>query len=268
MAAQAVTASRECRSWARCPLPLLQPCSGPQSALDSYSKPQDCKKQRKPGIDDQKNTNRHFSFLRLHLHLVPFSKSKISSALKRQRKRPDPGFLVPGLRRFVLTQKSCGGNLGCSVHVANMAVRRILTIGNSKLRQYAKPLTKEEINAPVTRQIVRDMAATLKEKKGWGISAPQIGVQKQIIIFDIPHLDSAFDGWPFSVIYNPKIEILLSEETNLIWEECHSVPGLVGLVPRHHTCALFWTVRFSPLPVAQILPYNETLLSQVCWNTS
>jgi hypothetical protein len=122
-------------------------------------------------------------------------------------------------------------------------VRKILTIGSQKLRQYSKPLTQKEINSAETRQIVRDMAATLREMKGAALSAPQIGVFKQIILFDIPKMDYHFDKWTHSVVYNPRIEILMSDEIDHVWEECHSVPGLIGLVPRHHTCALFWTVR-------------------------
>lgn len=132
-----------------------------------------------------------------------------------------------------------------------MSARRILTVGASALRKYAKPVPREEINSKETRAIVRDMQMTLRERKGPALSAPQIGVQKQIIIFDIPHLDRQYDAWPHTVVYNPRVEHQFTDEQLWGWEECHSVPGLVGLVKRYKNCAMFWHVRLASSRTAQ-----------------
>ena len=117
-----------------------------------------------------------------------------------------------------------------------MAIRDILKMGNPLLREVAAPLTPpfgDDIY-----QLVEDMRASLEAVGGVGLAAPQIGVSKSLVIFEVPddrvqrEDGEMAEGVPSTVLINPKIEPL-SDEMELGWEGCLSVPGLRGLVPRH-----------------------------------
>ncbi|TNE42531.1 MAG: peptide deformylase [Alphaproteobacteria bacterium] len=117
-----------------------------------------------------------------------------------------------------------------------MAVRDILKMGNPLLRTAAA-----EVKNPASSEIaalLQDMRDSMAAAGGVGIAAPQIGISKQVVIFEVPQArvekedgDGA-RGVPSTVLINPKIEPL-SDEIALGWEGCLSVPGLRGLVPRY-----------------------------------
>lgn len=73
------------------------------------------------------------------------------------------------------------------------------------------------------RTLVRTMAETMYQESGIGLAAPQIGVNKRIIVFDV---DDAL-----SAICNPVI-VERSEEVALDDEGCLSVPGITVPVER------------------------------------
>jgi peptide deformylase len=80
----------------------------------------------------------------------------------------------------------------------------------------------------------------MKQEGGVGIAAPQIGVNKRMVIFGFES-SARYPNEkpvPFTVLINPVIEYL-SDETADGWEGCLSVPGLRGLVPR------FRHIRYS-----------------------
>ena len=117
-----------------------------------------------------------------------------------------------------------------------MAIKDILKMGNPLLREKAEllhPPFGDEIY-----QLVEDMRDSLKSVGGVGLAAPQIGVSKSLVIFEVPadrvemEDGEIAEGVPSTVLINPKIEPL-SDEVELGWEGCLSVPGLRGLVPRH-----------------------------------
>lgn len=117
-----------------------------------------------------------------------------------------------------------------------MAVRDILKMGNPILREQAEPLIPpfgDEIY-----QLVEDMRDSLDAVGGVGLAAPQIGISKSLVIFEVPadrvemEEGDMAESVASTVLINPKIEPL-SDEIELGWEGCLSVPGLRGLVPRH-----------------------------------
>lgn len=69
-----------------------------------------------------------------------------------------------------------------------------------------------------------------------GIAAPQIGILKRIVVFEVPakHPRYKTDGIEISkrVLINPSYKPL-SKEQNLEWEACLSIPEMIGQVPRH-----------------------------------
>jgi peptide deformylase len=121
-----------------------------------------------------------------------------------------------------------------------MTVRTILKMGNPVLREIATPVL--DAKSPEIGELVGDMRESLANVGGVGLAAPQIGVGKRLVIFEVPgdrilgedkgSGDPDDVGIPSTVLINPVIEPL-SMETELGWEGCLSVPGLRGLVPRY-----------------------------------
>ena len=93
-----------------------------------------------------------------------------------------------------------------------MSIFPIRTFGDPVLRIVAEPIT--EIDASIER-LAADMLETMYDAPGVGLAAPQIGVSKQIFVFDIgegPH-----------VVVNP---VLIEALDSWTFEEgCLSVPG-------------------------------------------
>lgn len=106
-----------------------------------------------------------------------------------------------------------------------MAQRIIRKDGDEILRKISKPVG--EISQSVIT-LLDDMKETLKENKGVGLAAPQVGVLKRIIIVDIG------EG-PIEII-NP--EIFNEEGTQIGIEGCLSIPEVFGEVKRPLTLSV------------------------------
>ena len=113
-----------------------------------------------------------------------------------------------------------------------MAIRPVLRMGHPLLRQVAEPV--ERFGTGELRELVRDMDDTMRSLDGAGIAAPQIGVSRRVVIFEVtanPRYPQA-EAVPYTVLVNPTLEPLGTEQEDA-WEGCLSVPGLRGLVPRY-----------------------------------
>lgn len=113
-----------------------------------------------------------------------------------------------------------------------MAIKPVSKMGDALLATPSMPVTEfgtEELYA-----LIKDMQETMAERRGVGIAAPQIGVNKRVIIFGFERNERYPDQKPvpYTILINPVVEIL-SDEILEAWEGCLSVPGLRGLVPRH-----------------------------------
>jgi peptide deformylase len=73
------------------------------------------------------------------------------------------------------------------------------------------------------RDLIRSMAETMYEESGIGLAAPQVGVDKRVIVFDVDDRLAA--------LCNPVI-VEASEETTVDDEGCLSVPGITVPVSR------------------------------------
>jgi peptide deformylase len=72
------------------------------------------------------------------------------------------------------------------------------------------------------RRLARDMLETMYAAPGVGLAAPQVGVQKRVIVVDV--------GENPITLVNPEITAAEGEQVGL--EGCLSLPDLVGEVPR------------------------------------
>lgn len=114
-----------------------------------------------------------------------------------------------------------------------MTTKTVLKLGNKKLFTKSEPVTMSEFNSDL-KQIISDMRQTMEFYKGVGIAAPQIGINKRIIMFGFEHNERyPYEApVPFTILINPEIKIL-SDNTVDGWEGCLSIPKLRGLVPRY-----------------------------------
>ena len=103
-----------------------------------------------------------------------------------------------------------------------MAILEILKYGDERLRMKSEPVEKvdEEL-----KNLISDMADTLKLSSGIGLAAPQIGVNKRLFIYD---LGEESDG--LHALINPKI--IKKIGTDNWFEGCLSVPGIQAKVER------------------------------------
>ena len=111
-------------------------------------------------------------------------------------------------------------------------------MGHPVLGRVAAPVP--DPTAPAVAALVRDMIETMIDADGAGLAAPQVYEPLRVVVFQAPPErasedtsgEEAFDHTaPLTVLINPEIEVL-SDEQELGWEGCLSVPGLRGLVPR------------------------------------
>ncbi len=105
-----------------------------------------------------------------------------------------------------------------------MAVREILIIGDPTLARVSEPVS--EITEDVVR-LARDMVETVHAAPGVGLAAPQVGVNKRLIVVDV---SVGEDNAALHVLINPEI---VEREGEAVCEEgCLSVPDIKEKVVR------------------------------------
>jgi len=105
-----------------------------------------------------------------------------------------------------------------------VAVREVVTYPKVTLRKKAEAVSEvtEEI-----RELIRDMKETMYISQGIGLAAPQLGVNRRVIVVDVTPYDP--DQEPFALI-NP--EVVSGEGEVDSTEGCLSVPDLLETIKR------------------------------------
>jgi peptide deformylase len=119
---------------------------------------------------------------------------------------------------------------------------KITTVGESVLRQQARPLTVAEIRSSEIQQLIRHMRETVNDAPGVGLAAPQVGFPLQLAV--IEDKQEYFAGLTaeqiatrerqpvsFHVIINPVMQQQSAADVEF-FEGCLSVPGFTAIVPR------------------------------------
>lgn len=104
-----------------------------------------------------------------------------------------------------------------------MTVRKIVQYGDMHLNKISEDVN--EINDEI-KNLIQDLKDTLGTVSGVGLAAPQIAVNKRVILIDVTedHSDPI-------ILINPKIKSA-SKETNVDYEGCLSYINHEGLVER------------------------------------
>ena len=109
------------------------------------------------------------------------------------------------------------------ITVAKEAVKnpplKIYMLGQETLRTPANRIVKVDDSI---RKLAKDMLITMYSAKGIGLAAPQVGVQKRILVIDLNFEDP---DAPPNVFINPEI-ISSSASLDTYEEGCLSIPGV------------------------------------------
>ena len=119
---------------------------------------------------------------------------------------------------------------------------KIMQAGELVLRQEARPLAVEEVESPLVRELIDNMKETMRDARGVGLAAPQIGLPLQLaVIEDRPEYqrnatpeqleERGRRPLDFHAIINPRLT-LLEIPTLEYFEGCLSVDGYTAIVPR------------------------------------
>jgi peptide deformylase len=115
-----------------------------------------------------------------------------------------------------------------------MAIRSILKMGDPLLLRDSIPIPINQISSIEIQTLIDDMLETMYSRNGAGLAAPQLGVNKQIVVFGFEKNIRYPDAEPIeqTILINPTITIIDHQEEE-DWEGCLSVPGIRAKVPRY-----------------------------------
>lgn len=124
-----------------------------------------------------------------------------------------------------------------------MALMEILTYPDPRLAMKCDDVTDF---GPSLKKLVEDMLETMYDAPGVGLAAPQVNVQKNLVVIDIEY-DSSEDEPPVLSNQNPLVlvnpKIVAREGEQYFKEGCLSVPGEAEEVLR----ALKVTVEYQDI---------------------
>ena len=108
----------------------------------------------------------------------------------------------------------------------------VITLDHPVLRQVAQPVVT--VTDPSIQQLIDQMLITVGAAHGVGIAAPQLGHSLRVVVIaSRPNL--RYPHAPLmepTVLINPVL-LAASDDLEMGWEGCLSVPGVRGRVPRH-----------------------------------
>ena len=107
----------------------------------------------------------------------------------------------------------------------------IYKLGDDVLRQNAKRISKVDTSI---RNLANEMLQSMYAAKGIGLAAPQIGINKELLVIDINFEDAAAEPL---ILINPEI-CAYGTTLNSYEEGCLSIPGVYLNVVRPSTIKL------------------------------
>lgn len=115
---------------------------------------------------------------------------------------------------------------------------KIEHVGASIIRSTSLPSE----NLDEAREVVDRLIVKLRNLKGAGLAAPQIGIPLRIYIIEVQknELFPNRPEIPLITMINPEVSFP-GEEMLTEWEGCFSVPGYAGRVPRYAVADVKWT---------------------------
>jgi peptide deformylase len=131
-----------------------------------------------------------------------------------------------------------------------MSAPTVIQLGDPTLRLQSESVDENEFGSRELHELTEIMFKAMENNNGIGLAAPQIAINKRVIVFGINEQVAAKANRPiipYTALINPSYEIL-SDETEEEYEGCLSVRSLLGKVSRY-TRILYKGFNASGLPV-------------------
>ena len=144
-------------------------------------------------------------------------------------------------------------------------VLKIREVGDPILNKISDEVDIKNIDEYIL-DIIEDLKSTLEFGTGLGIAAPQIGINKRIIVVgakkeNIKYNDA--EEIPVTAMINPTW-IKLSKETDIQYEGCMSVPSIRGRVERYKNIELTYYNEKGEKIVKQLNGFLARLVQHEC----
>ena len=124
-----------------------------------------------------------------------------------------------------------------------------------------------DFNQTELLQLIQDLRDTQHHLGGVGIAAPQIGINKRVILIEYYQRDitrcANVGDCPLRVIINPEIEFLTDEHA-VFNEGCLSLPGLRGEVSRPIGIAYKYYDQFGVLHSGEDFGFFARVMQHEC----
>ena len=144
-------------------------------------------------------------------------------------------------------------------------ILKIREVGDPILNKISDEVDIKNIDEYIL-DIIEDLKSTLEFGTGLGIAAPQIGINKRIIVVgakkeNIKYNDA--EEIPVTAMINPTW-IKLSKETDIQYEGCMSVPSIRGRVERYKNIELTYYNEKGEKIVKQLKGFLSRLVQHEC----
>ena len=144
-------------------------------------------------------------------------------------------------------------------------VLKVREVGDSILNKKCDEVDIKNINEKIL-DIIEDLKSTLEYGTGLGIAAPQIEIDKRIIVVgakkeNIKYNDA--EEIPITAMINPSWK-KLSEDTDVQYEGCMSVPSIRGKVERYKNIELTYYNENGEKTVKQLKGFFARLVQHEC----
>ncbi len=111
-----------------------------------------------------------------------------------------------------------------------MAIRQIVTPWDENGDILRKPARRVREFGPELHKLLDDMVETMREARGVGLAAPQVGVGLRITVIEYPEDEEDPESTRLYEVINP--EIVKAKGSVVAQEGCLSLPGLAADVDR------------------------------------
>lgn len=144
-------------------------------------------------------------------------------------------------------------------------VLRIREVGDPVLSKKCKEIDVDNISAE-TLEDIEDLKETLNFTEGFGIAAPQAGINKRIVIIQVNKEKCTYkdaEDVPTTVMLNP-IWKPLSKEQDIAYEGCLSVPEIRGKVERYTDIEVTYYNEVGEKVVKQVKGFTARDIQHEC----
>ena len=142
---------------------------------------------------------------------------------------------------------------------------KIREVGDPILEKQCDEVNIKEINEDII-DTIEDLKSTLEFGTGLGIAAPQIAVNKRIIVVGAKKENIKYNDpeeIPLTVMINPKWK-KISEETDVQFEGCMSVPTIRAKVERYKRIELTYYNQCGEKIIKEINGFFARLVQHEC----